>query len=106
MQANIYTKAFQRRKEDFVCENCQANIIGDGYRNHCSACLRSKHVDVNPGDRAAECGGSMLVIDITLEHGKLILLHRCEKCGHERRNKTHPEDSMTAITRMMTLLHE
>jgi rRNA maturation endonuclease Nob1 len=106
MKTDLYTKAFQRKKEDFVCDNCHALIEGDGYRNHCSHCLQSKHVDVNPGDRAAECGGSMLVVDITLEHGKLVLMHRCQQCGHERRNKTHREDSITAITQLMTLLHE
>lgn len=106
IKTNLYTKAFQRKKEDFVCDNCHAYIRGDGYRNHCSQCLRSKHVDVNPGDRAAQCKGAMLVVDIMLEHGTLFLLHECEECGHQRRNKTHKEDSMTTITRMMALLHE
>ena len=52
-------RSFQRRIENFVCEHCGEKVIGDGYTNHCPKCLWSKHVDVNPGDRMAHCGGMM-----------------------------------------------
>lgn len=104
IENNIYTKVFQRKIEDFLCSNCGAHNTGDGYRNHCSKCLTSKHVDVYPGDRAATCGGFMQVIDITLEHGKHIIVHQCEKCGHKKRNKTHKEDSIDTIIQFMRLL--
>lgn len=79
--------------------------MGDGYRNHCPVCLTSRHVDINPGDRAAECAGQMEVVDIALEHGDLVLTHRCSVCGHEKRNRAHPEDSIEAITGLMGRLH-
>ena len=56
-------KKFIKVKEDFVCEHCGAEVKGDGYTNHCPKCLWSKHVDVHPGDRAAECGGMMALFD-------------------------------------------
>ncbi len=98
------TKLFQRNKEDFVCEHCNTLIHGDGYRNHCSTCLKSKHVDVNPGDRAADCGGLMHVVDMILEHGHLVLTHECESCGHQKRNKAHREDNVDMIVQQMSAL--
>lgn len=50
-------KKFQRQIEDFVCEKCGKEVKGDGYTDHCPRCLRSKHVDVNPGDRRSKCNG-------------------------------------------------
>jgi hypothetical protein len=44
---------FQRCKEDFRCGHCGHLERGDGYTNHCTACLWSAHVDIQPGDRAA-----------------------------------------------------
>lgn len=90
-------KKFQRRIEDFTCEHCGEQVKGNGYTNHCPKCLWSKHVDVNPGDRAAECGGLMIPVDLTVKGDGYILLHTCLTCGHVRRNKTTPEDSMEAI---------
>ena len=57
--ATAAAKTFQRCPEDFECGNCGHEIEGNGYTNHCTACLWSKHVDVNPGDRAADCHGLM-----------------------------------------------
>ena len=51
--------SFQRRIENFVCENCGYEVAGTGYTNHCPKCLWSKHVDIHPGDRSAACGGMM-----------------------------------------------
>lgn len=100
------TKAFQRNIEDFVCEECEALIHGDGYRNHCSYCLTSKHVDINPGDRAEKCAGLMTVVDIILEHGHLILVHQCNECGHQKRNRSHAEDNIDTIVKMMSELQK
>ena len=52
--------------EEFICENCGKNVPKLGYsrRNHCPWCLHSKHVDINPGDRAEECHGDLEPIRI------------------------------------------
>jgi hypothetical protein len=72
-------------------------VRGDGYTNHCPHCLWSRHVDVNPGDRAAACGGMMQPVAVeTTRHGYR-LTHRCTACGFERRTRTSPEDSFTQV---------
>ena len=90
-------KKFQRKIEDFVCGNCGAKIKGSGYTNHCLRCLWSKHVDINPGDRAAVCGGLMKPVDIELKNGEYFLTQKCQKCGHARKNKTIKEDNFDKI---------
>ncbi|MBX4191390.1 MAG: RNHCP domain-containing protein [Candidatus Doudnabacteria bacterium] len=93
-------KLFQRRIEDFVCENCGHNVSGSGYTNHCPKCLYSKHVDVNPGDRSANCGGMMKPIEVELNHGEYTILHKCIRCKFERKNKTVPEDNFNLIIKL------
>lgn len=89
--------AFIRNKEDFVCEHCGVRVEGDGYTNHCPACLWSKHVDVEPGDRAARCGGMMEPVAIEGTTPSYILTHKCTRCGHIRRNKVSSRDSGEAL---------
>jgi hypothetical protein len=93
-------KLFQRRIEDFVCEHCGHKVIGSGYTNHCPKCLYSKHVDINPGDRKANCSGLMSPIGMELDHGEYTLLHKCTKCGFERKNKSVPEDDFNQIIKL------
>ena len=90
-------KVFSRREEDFVCENCGAKVIGNGYTNHCPQCLYSKHVDINPGDRSADCGGLMEPVDIELKDGKYSIIHKCKKCGFVRKNKVSDQDNFEAV---------
>ena len=80
----IEPKKFQRTIEDFSCEHCGFFVQGTGYTNHCPKCLWSKHVDVNPGDRAATCGGMMEPVAISKEGSGWKILHRCVKCKFER----------------------
>jgi hypothetical protein len=91
------SKRFARTLEDFVCANCRASVAGDGYTNHCPKCLWSRHVDVNPGDRAEECGGKMRPVRVEDKGGKRTLLHVCEKCGAERRCKSSAQDDPEAL---------
>ena len=90
-------KKFIKNKEDFVCGHCGESVVGNGYTNHCPKCLWSKHVDVNPGDRASECGGLMKPVKIEMEKGEFILTHQCEVCGHQKRNKAAPNDNLKSL---------
>lgn len=94
------SQTFIKKVEDFVCEKCGKFVMGDGYTNHCPECLYSKHVDVNPGDRASDCLGLMKVMKVENEKGEWILTHQCEKCGHEKRNKVGKQDSFEAIAQI------
>ncbi|MCK2244010.1 MULTISPECIES: RNHCP domain-containing protein [unclassified Crossiella] len=88
---------FTRRIEDFTCGHCERTVRGNGYTNHCPHCLWSRHVDVNPGDRAATCGGLMPPVAAGIHKDAYFVVQRCEKCGHQRRNKTAPRDSRETI---------
>ena len=96
-------KKFQRKIEDFVCENCGREVKGNGYTNHCPKCLWSKHVDVNPGDRKEKCGGMMLPAGIRLKGGENIINHKCVKCGFERSNKVGVSDDFNAVVKASSL---
>ena len=54
-------RRFTAINEPFVCEYCGKNVpvAKTSCRNHCPYCLSSKHVDINPGDRANPCKGKM-----------------------------------------------
>lgn len=93
-------KRFQKTVEDFDCERCSARVTGTGYTNHCPNCLNSKHVDVFPGDRQNTCGGLMPIVNVEMEHGSMVLIHRCERCGEQKKNKTRPEDQEAVINFM------
>lgn len=84
--------AFIKNKENFVCEKCGAEIIGDGFTNHCPKCLWSKHVDINPGDRKADCRGMMKPIKFEKEKDEYVFTHRCLICNYEKRNKISAAD--------------
>nr|WP_322755806.1 RNHCP domain-containing protein [Frankia sp. Cas3] len=94
------TRRFVRTTEDFQCLACGTPVHGDGYTNHCPCCLWSRHVDVNPGDRAAQCGGPMRPVAVEARPHDTVLTHRCETCGHERRNRTAPADDMETIIKV------
>ena len=94
------TRKFTKIDEEFVCENCGKQVSKLGYtcRNHCPNCLYSKHVDVNPGDRAEECQGLLKPISVELDSKKgYVLVFQCEKCGAIRRNKAAEDDNMDLI---------
>jgi hypothetical protein len=87
--------AFKRTKEDFVCEHCGASMKGNGFTDHCSQCLWSKHVDVDPGDRASSCGGLMEPVDTETKKGEFRVLQKCNICGFSRWSPIVSEDSMS-----------
>ncbi len=91
------TKLFSRHKEDFICEVCKKKVKGNGYTNHCPFCLTSKHVDINPGDRANPCKGLMPTIAVEKKGEQFILIQKCEKCGHIQRNKRQEDDNFKKI---------
>jgi hypothetical protein len=89
--------AFIRRVEHFVCENCGTHNQGDGYTNHCFSCLHSKHVDIEPGDRAAGCRGVMAPVGVETRSSVFLVVHRCLVCQAERRCRTSPRDDLNVL---------
>lgn len=95
------TKKFQKNVENFTCEHCGFEVTGSGYTNHCPKCLWSKHVDVNPGDRAAECGGMMEPVASEGSSEDMIIVHECVECGYRKKNKISLEDNIDELAKIV-----
>jgi hypothetical protein len=89
--------SFKKTEEDFICENCGAEVKGNGYTNHCPKCLWSKHVDIHPGDRLADCGGMMEPVFLDWSDGMFSITHECVKCGYKKRNISSPGDNIDIL---------
>lgn len=86
------------REESFTCQVCGRLVTPEGagteHRNHCPYCLSSKHLDIEPGDRAAECGGTMEPIAVWVRKGgEWALVHRCRVCGALSSNRIAADDN-------------
>ena len=94
------SSTFQRKIENFICEKCGFSVEGNGYTNHCPECLWSKHVDIHPGDRLAECGGMMEPVRVEVKGGEYTIIHVCTVCGFERPNKAVAEDNFHMLVQI------
>ncbi len=82
----------------FICRVCGAAVASDGAgthnRNHCPVCLSSVHLDNEPGDRSADCGGIMDPIGVWVrKNGEWAIIHRCRRCGELSSNRIAADDS-------------
>jgi hypothetical protein len=93
----------------FTCEHCGVEVSldapGTSHRNHCPACLWSRHLDRNvPGDRKADCAGDMEPIAVTVRtESRWVLIHRCTNCGRLRLNKTAGDDNVLLLMQLAAL---
>lgn len=90
-------RRFTRNIEDFACAHCGTAVQGNGFTNHCPSCLYSRHVDENPGDRAATCRGLMEPVSVEQTRGRYVVVHKCLACGAVKRNKAASDDSPSAL---------
>ena len=95
---------FVKNDNEFNCINCGKRIEKLKYtsRDHCNSCLYSLHVDVFPGDRANECKGILVPINViqTSKKGQVII-YRCSKCGVEVRNIVAQDDDRETIYKIV-----
>ena len=92
----------------FVCGNCRRFVKdkawGTRKRNHCPFCLYSSHVDIRIGDRKSKCKGLMTPVGrIVRKGGEDAILHKCEKCGFERRNRISGDDDYEIVKSLVVL---
>ena len=92
-------KKFTMRDEEFICENCQQNVLPLGYtaRDHYPHCLYAKHVDIMPGDRKNECKGLLKPIGIEKFKDTYKILYKCSKCNEHHKNIMAKDDNMELI---------
>ena len=99
-------------QNSFICRNCKKTVssaaIGTHHRNHCPYCLWSKHVDINPGDRAKSCHGMMKPMGLAFkkekpnkykedEKGEVMIVHKCQRCGIETKNRIAGDDNTELV---------
>lgn len=95
-------RKFQRRTEDFVCDHCGAAIKGNGYTDHCPICLYSKHVDINPGDRASACAGPMEPIGAYGDSKGITITYKCKRCHAIKRVRAASEDNQDTLLSLVS----
>ena len=98
-------KRFKMIDENFMCDVCKREVQKLNYtaRDHCPYCLSSKHVDINPGDRAANCGGVLIPIDIEKsKKDSLKIIYKCDKCGIIKKNRVADDDDYDLILQIMS----
>lgn len=79
----------------FTCRVCGWPVgpegAGSHHRNHCPNCLASVHLDDEPGDRSAQCGGTMEPVAVWVRKGgEWAVIHRCKVCGVLHSNRVGP----------------
>lgn len=91
------------RDEAFTCGHCGLAVPTHGRtaRDHCPRCLRSLHVDIVPGDRAAGCGGLLDPVRCDRRGSDWVIHYRCRACGADRTNRAlldgDPPDDWEAV---------
>lgn len=98
-------KRFKMIDEEFICNVCGKLVKKLEYtaRDHCPYCLSSKHLDINPGDRSADCGGILEPIDIEKsKKDSYKIVYKCNKCGEIKKNKTAMDDDFDKILEIMS----
>ena len=97
-------KTFEKNDSGFICHVCKKNVPALKYssRDHCTKCLCSIHVDINPGDRANTCLGTLVPNDVATSNKKgYIITYKCTKCGKLHNNKSAEDDSFNTILKIM-----
>ena len=84
--------------ESFTCKVCGRLVVPNGagsdHRNHCPYCLTSMHLDIEPGDREADCGGAMEPVAVWVrKNGEWAIIHRCKICGALSSNRIAGDDN-------------
>ncbi len=84
--------------DSFTCKVCGRLVVPSGagseHRNHCPNCLSSQHLDIDPGDRSADCGGVMEAIAVWVrKNGEWAIIHRSKICGALSSNRIAADDN-------------
>lgn len=92
-------KKFYVKDEKFICENCNKIVEKLNYtaRDHCPYCLYSKHVDINPGDRANKCKGLLIPFQIEKFKNTYKIVYKCSKCNIIHKNIVAIDDDFEKI---------
>lgn len=113
-QTRIRLSRIRPGEQEFKCIQCRQYVscapivAGVQNRNHCPACLWSRHLDwFEAGDRLSGCRAAMEPVGLTTKRsknkyarerdGELMLIHRCTGCAKIVINRIGGDDSSAAI---------
>jgi len=77
-------------------------VSGSGYTDHCPDCLWSRHVDVNPGDRASKCKGTMKPVKVEHDRNWFVIVYICQKCALEKKVKAAEGDNKELLFQLLS----
>ena len=104
---SLSSPVFTKINESFICKNCQFEVpkADSTCRDHCPKCLFSLHVDNNPGDRQADCGGILKPTAWSQHKKKGYMIHYvCQTCFVIKVNKflshDHYPDNFDALIKL------
>ena len=97
----LYEKGYYKThpcEDSFTCRVCGRLVVaagaGSAHRNHCPNCLCSLHLDMEAGDRDADCGGIMDPVGVWVKkNGEWAIIHRCKRCGALSSNRVAADDN-------------
>ncbi len=98
-------KTFEKNDNEFTCRVCGKLVPTLKYssRDHCTKCLCSIHIDINPGDRQNTCLGTLIPVEVTTNNKKgYIIKYQCEKCKQFHNNKSAEDDSFKTLLKVMS----
>ena len=102
-------KNFEKNDNGFICAVCGEAVSPLKYssRDHCVRCLCSLHVDVFPGDRANDCRGVLVPIDVESNSKKgYVIVYKCRKCGKLHNNKSAEDDKFSTLLKVMNKTYD
>lgn len=97
-------KTFSKNDNEFICSVCGKSVpeLKTTSRDHCTRCLCSIHIDINPGDRQNSCLGVLIPTEIETNSKKgYIIKYKCNKCGKTHNNKAAVDDNFQTILKVM-----
>ncbi|MBR6779378.1 MAG: RNHCP domain-containing protein [Clostridia bacterium] len=97
-------KTFEKNDNEFMCRVCGKSVPTLIYssRDHCNKCLCSVHIDINPGDRANTCLGTLIPVEVNINNNKgYVITYKCNKCGKFHNNKTAEDDNFKTLLKVM-----
>ena len=97
-------KTFEKNDNEFNCRVCGKLVPALKYssRDHCTKCLCSIHIDINPGDRLNTCLGTLVPVEVTTSNKKgYIIKYQCDKCKQFHNNKSAEDDSFKTLLKVM-----
>lgn len=93
---------FVKNNLGFKCAICETDVPPhpSSSRDHCTQCLYSMHVDVDPGDRENPCQGILKPVGLEIKKGEKRILYECERCRVRIVNVVAPDDNPDKVVEL------